>query len=74
MGIASVGHTLYVALFTGIGGFNPEVVTIPAQGGSPTPFISGFGNQVIGLAIHDGVLYVGTVGGLLFDTPLPKSG
>jgi hypothetical protein len=74
MGIASVRHTLYVALFTGIGGFNPEVVTIPTAGGSPTPFIGGFGNQVIGLAIHDGVLYVGTVGGFLYDTPLPSSG
>jgi hypothetical protein len=74
MGIASVGHTLYVALFSGIGGFNPEVVTIPTAGGPPTPFITGFGNQVIGLAIHGGVLYVGTVGGLLFATPLSSSG
>lgn len=75
MGIASVGQTLYVALFTGIGdnGFNPEVVTIPAGGGKPTPFITGFGVQVIGLAIHRGVLYVGTVNGLVFSTPIPAT-
>jgi hypothetical protein len=75
MGIASVGRTLYVALFTGIGGngFNPEVVTIPAGGGKPTPFITGFGVQVIGLAIHHGTLYVGTVNGLVFAAGVPAA-
>ena len=75
MGIASVGRTLYVALFTGIGGngFNPEVVTIPAGGGKPTPFITDIGVQVIGLAIHRGILYVGTVNGLVLATPVPAA-
>ena len=69
MGISSIGHTLYVALYTGIGGngFNPEVVTIPTGGGKPTPFITGFGVQIIALAIHRGELYVGTVNGLIFE-------
>lgn len=72
MGISSIGHTLYVALFTGIGGdgFNPEVVTIPTAGGTPTPFVTGFGVQIIGLAIHAGELYVGTVNGLIFEVPV----
>jgi glucose/arabinose dehydrogenase len=74
MGIASAGHTLYVALFTGIGGngFNPEVVTIPTDGGAPTPFVTDIGFQVIGLAIHRNVLYVGTVSGSVYSVALPR--
>jgi len=67
MGIASIGHTLYVALFTGIGGNNPEVVTIPTRGGKPTPLVTDFGVQIIALAIHDGELYVGTVDGAIYE-------
>lgn len=72
MGISSLGHTLYVALFTGIGGngFNPEVVTIPTSGGAPTPFVTGFGYQIIALAIHAGELYVGDIGGQIFEVAL----
>jgi hypothetical protein len=75
MGIAASGKTLYVALFTGIGsgGFNPEVVTLPAGGGKPTPFITDFGVQVIALAIHDGTLYVGTVNGLVLAVGVPTA-
>jgi hypothetical protein len=72
MGIAAMGHTVYVALFTGIGdnGFNPEVVTFPTSGGAPTPFVTDFGFQIIALAIHAGKLYVGTVGGQIFEVAL----
>ena len=72
MGISSVGHTLYVALFMGIGasGFNPEVVTIPTAGGTPTPFVTGFGNQIIALGIHAGKLYVGDLNGQIFEVAL----
>ncbi len=72
MGIAAVGRTLYVALFQGIGGngFNPEVVTIPAGGGTPTPLVTGFGNQIIALAIHAGELFVGDVNGQIFELAL----
>jgi hypothetical protein len=72
MGIGSIGHTLYVALFNGIGdnGFNPEVVTIPAGGGTPTPFLTGIDNWIIALGIHAGKLYVGDVNGQVFEVAL----
>jgi hypothetical protein len=80
MGIAAVGHTLYVALFIGIGppgtinpdidAINPEVVTIPTAGGTPTPFLTGFGIQIIALGIHAGDLYVGTIDGSVYKVAL----
>jgi len=75
MGISSAGNELYVALFTGIGGngFNPEVVTIPIHGGKPTPFVTGFGVQIIALAIHQGELYVGNVNGQIYEVAVPSA-
>jgi glucose/arabinose dehydrogenase len=70
MGIGSVGDTLYVALYTGIAGSGPEVVTIPTAGGSPTPFLTGFSASIIALAIHDGKLYVGEQDGTIYSVAL----
>lgn len=72
MGIASAGKTLYVALYSGIGGngFNPEVVTIPSTGGAPTPLLTGFGVQIIALGIHHDTLYVGNLNGQVYSVPL----
>ncbi len=66
MGISSIGKKLYVALYTGIAGSGPEVVTIPTSGGSPTPFVTGFPSPIIGLAIHDGYVYIGMQSGTIY--------
>jgi glucose/arabinose dehydrogenase len=66
MGISSIAKTLYVALYTGIGSSGPEVVTIPTSGGSPKPFVTGFDSPIIGLAVHDGYVYVGEQSGTIF--------
>jgi glucose/arabinose dehydrogenase len=70
MGISSLGQTLYVALYTGLPKAGSEVVTIPTAGGRPTPFITGFGDPVISLAIHDRVLYVGGQSGTIWSVQL----
>lgn len=69
MGISSIGNTLYVALYSGLG-FGPEVVTIPAGGGDPTPLITGFASPVIALGIHDGNLFVGEQSGTIWKLKL----
>jgi glucose/arabinose dehydrogenase len=66
MGISSIGKKLYVALYTGIGGAGPEVVTIPTKGGAPTPFVTGFSSPIIGLAVQDGYIYVGEQSGTIY--------
>ena len=69
MGIGSSGHTLYVALYTGLGS-GSEVVTIPTAGGSPTPFLTGFSGSIIALAVHNGKLYVGAQDGTIYAVAL----
>jgi glucose/arabinose dehydrogenase len=65
MGIAAIGKTLYVALFSG-SGKGPEVVTVPTSGGTPKPFLTGFVAPVIGLGIDRGTVYVGDLTGTIY--------
>jgi glucose/arabinose dehydrogenase len=66
MGIGSIGDTLYVALFGGLEKNKPAVVTIPVAGGDPTPFLTGFVAPIVGLATHDGFVYVGDLTGSVY--------
>jgi glucose/arabinose dehydrogenase len=70
MGIGTAGNTLYVALFGGIGKSGPEVVTIPARGGKPKPFLTGFVAPVVALGVHDGAVYAGDVTGSVYRTSI----
>lgn len=65
MGIGAIGKTLYVALFNGTGK-GPEVVTIPAKGGKPKPFLTKFAAPVVGLGIDGTDVYVGDLTGTVY--------
>jgi glucose/arabinose dehydrogenase len=66
MGIGSIGDTLYVALFGGLEKEKPVVASLPVAGGEPTAFLSGFVAPVVGLATHDGFVYVGDLTGSVY--------
>jgi hypothetical protein len=60
MSIQSVGHTLYVALFGGIGRGGPEVVSFPVRPEArPTPVLTGFAAPVVALGIDGGRILTG---------------
>jgi glucose/arabinose dehydrogenase len=65
MGIGAAGDTLYVALFGGLEG-QPEVVTLPARGGTPTPFLTGFAAPVVATNVDEGNLYAGDLTGSVY--------
>jgi glucose/arabinose dehydrogenase len=67
MGITSVGQTLYVALFGGLGNGKPIVASLPVGGGKPTPFLTGFVAPVIALAENAGQIYVGDLTGTIYS-------
>ena len=63
MGIGSYGDTLYVALFL------QGVYTVPVTGGTPKPFLTGFGQPALVVATNvlpDGNLYAGTAAGYVY--------
>jgi glucose/arabinose dehydrogenase len=66
MGISSIGSTLYVALFAGLTAKAAQVVTIPAGGGKPTPFLTGFVAPIVALGIDQGNVYVGELTGQIY--------
>jgi len=66
MGISSIGKTLFVALYTGVGNSGPEVVKISTSGGKATPFVTGFDSPIIGLAVEDGYVYIGEQSGTIY--------
>jgi glucose/arabinose dehydrogenase len=66
MGIGAIGRTLYVSLFGGLGDGKPVVVTVPAGGGKPKPFLQGFVAPVVALGIHAGTVYVGDLTGTIY--------
>jgi glucose/arabinose dehydrogenase len=66
MGLGSLGGKVYVALFGGTGK-GPEVVSLPASGGSKlTPVLVGFKAPVVALATHGGKLYAGDLTGSVY--------
>ena len=77
MGLAIVGHRLYMTSFVGLhptarsqGG---EVLSMPLSGGGVSPVLTGFVAPTVGLAAHDGTLYVGELTGQVFSVrPQPR--
>lgn len=66
MGLASIGTTLYVALFAGLDGKSPSIVTVPASGGTPKPFLTGFVAPVLSVGIDQGNVYAGDITGSIY--------
>jgi glucose/arabinose dehydrogenase len=66
MGIGALGNRLFVSLFGGLGDGKPVVVTMPAGGGAPKPFLQGFVAPVIALGVHAGLVYVGDLTGTIY--------
>jgi hypothetical protein len=70
MGMGSVGNTLYVALFGGLGK-GPEVVSMPAhRHAKPTPVLTGYAAPVVALGIDQGNLFTGDVTGAVYRVAL----
>jgi glucose/arabinose dehydrogenase len=67
MGITSIGVTLYVSLFGGLGDRKPVVASLPVAGGKPTAFLTGFVAPVIALAQNAGKIYVGDLTGTIYS-------
>jgi glucose/arabinose dehydrogenase len=66
MGLGTIGGKVYVALFGGTGK-GPEVVSLPAAGGSKlTPVLVGFKAPVVALATNGGKLYAGDLTGSVY--------
>jgi hypothetical protein len=75
MGITSVGQTLYVSLFGGLGDGKPVVASMPVGGGGkPTAFLQGFAAPVIALGQNAGQLYIGDLTGTVYSVPAPAPG
>jgi glucose/arabinose dehydrogenase len=67
MGLASIGSTLYMSLFGGLGDGKPVVATMPVKGGQAKPFLTGFVAPVIALGERDGTIYVGDLTGSIYS-------
>ena len=65
MGLGYLDGKLYVALYGGLGK-GPVVVSMPPDGGTPTPFLSGFPAPVIALGTAGGSVYVGDQSGVIY--------
>jgi glucose/arabinose dehydrogenase len=69
MGMAAVGPTLYVAMFTGTGD-GPMVASLPARrGATPTPVLR-FALPVVSVGVFGGQLYAGDVTGTVYRVAL----
>ena len=70
MGMAIIGHTLYMTSFMGLhptaksGG---EVLAMPLTGGKVTPVLTGFVAPTVGLGAHGNTLYVGELTAEVFS-------
>jgi glucose/arabinose dehydrogenase len=70
MGIDSIGTKLYVALFGGLTGTNPEVVSLSSKKGNeadPKPVLTGYVAPVLALQTHGGRLYTGDLTGAIYS-------
>lgn len=59
MGLAVMGHRLYVGSFLGPQGQGGSLYSMPLSGGTLTPVVTGFPLATDALAAHAGALYVG---------------
>ena len=67
MGLAYLNGKVYVALFDGIGGSGPEVVSMRTRGGATTPFLTGYPAPIIALAAYKGVIYSADQAGTVYS-------
>jgi hypothetical protein len=65
VGLAYIGKTLYVALFSGTGK-GPVVVSMPTKGGRYKPFLTAFVAPVVAVGARAGQLYVGDLTGAIY--------
>lgn len=68
-GVAISGRRIYLTEF-GFANNQPEVVSIPAWGGTPQTLLSGFDAPIVGLGIHCNRLYVGDLAGNVWSVKL----
>ncbi len=68
MGLAIIGHRLYVSSFLSTTGKGPggAVYSMPLTGGKLKPVLTGFAAPVVGLGTHGGQLYAGDLAGQVF--------
>jgi glucose/arabinose dehydrogenase len=67
MGLAIIGHRLYVALFNGLDpSVGAAVAWMPVTGGALKPALTWFPAPIVGLSAHAGSLYVGDVTGRVY--------
>jgi glucose/arabinose dehydrogenase len=71
MGMAIIGHRLYMTSFVGLhptaksqGG---EVLSMPLSGGAVSPVLTGFAAPTVGLGAHGNTLFVGELTGQVFS-------
>jgi glucose/arabinose dehydrogenase len=71
MGVAIIGHKLYMTSFVGLHptkkSHSGEVFSMPLGGGPLTPVLTGFVAPTVGLGAHGGTLYVGELTGQIFS-------
>jgi glucose/arabinose dehydrogenase len=67
MGMAIIGHRLYVTSFLGTTGKAGEVFSMPLSGGKLKPVLTGFVAPTVGLGVHGRTLYVGELTGQVFS-------
>jgi glucose/arabinose dehydrogenase len=65
MGLGYLNGKVYIALYGGLGK-GSAVVSMPPNGGPPTPFLSGFPARVIALGTDGSTLYVGDQSGVIY--------
>ncbi len=65
MGIGAIGQRLYVALFGGLGQ-GPAVVSLSANGGAPTPVLTGYAAPVVAVGTNGGWVYSGDLTGAVY--------
>jgi glucose/arabinose dehydrogenase len=72
MGLAIIGHRLYMTSFAGTKGKGPggEVLSMPLSGGKLTPVLTGFAAPTVGLSAHGHTLFVGELSGQVFSVKL----
>jgi glucose/arabinose dehydrogenase len=66
MGISPIGQTLYVALFGGLNGSGPEVVSMTPKGKQIKTVLK-FAAPVVAVGTHNGTLYTGDVTGSVYS-------
>jgi glucose/arabinose dehydrogenase len=68
-GIAIVGKTIYLGQFGFAPGHPPRVVSMPLKGGKTTTVVNSAA-PVMAIAVHGGMLYIGTIAGSVYRTKL----